>query len=267
MNQKISSTRVESPNPFSKEHFVIPALGFILALTVLLTDSNVTIFKALREALSPLGEPFWTGITLLGDALVGPLFLIPFLKNRPQLIWEGTLAALIATAFTHIIKPIAHVARPPAVLDLAVMGPRFLQGSFPSGHTTTAFTVLGLLVMVGVIRGFGPILLAFILAGLVGVSRIVAGVHWPADMLMGMAGGWLSAIFAIYLAQRWPRGGQGWPMRLQIALLVLIALFDLLSHDTGYASGMVLQRLVALLSLLWLAWDAIEAYYLKDSTA
>jgi hypothetical protein len=79
-----------------------------------------------------------------------------------------------------------------------------------------------------------------------------------------MAGGWLSAMSAIYLAQRWPRPGQGWAKRLQIGLLVLIALFDLLSHDTGYGAGIALQRLMAFLGLVWLAWDAIEAYYLKD---
>jgi len=264
MNQNFPLSQAQSVNPFRKEHCIVPAMGVILAMIVFLTDTNILIFQMIREALSPLDEPFWTGITLLGDALVGPLFLIPFLKERPRLIWEGTLAAVIATLFTHIIKPLAHVSRPPAILDLAVMGPRFLQGSFPSGHTTTAFTVLGLLVMVGVIRGFGPVFLAFLLATLFGISRIVAGVHWPEDVLIGMAGGWLSAMSAIYLAQRWPRPGQGWAKRLQIGLLVLIALFDLLSHDTGYGAGIALQRLMAFLGLVWLAWDAIEAYYLKD---
>jgi len=249
-----------SPN-FKWSNWVVPLMGLSMALVVFLTDSNIFILRVLREILAPLGEPFWTGITLLGDALVGPLFLIPFLKKRPQLIWEGTLAALIATIVTHVIKPLAHVARPPAVIDLAVMGPRFLQGSFPSGHTTTAFTVLGLLIMVGVVRGTWPAMLAFILAALVGISRIVAGVHWPADMLVGMSAGWLSAMLAIDLAQRWPSGGQGWPLRLQLGLLIMIALFDLLGHDTGYDSGIVLQRLIAFLAIFWLAWDAIEAYY------
>jgi len=266
MNQNIPVSEVVMLNPFRKEHFIVPLIAVFLAIIVFLTETNTLIFQIIREALFALDEPFWTGITLLGDAFVGPLFLIPFLKERPRLIWEGTLAALIATLFTHVIKPLAHVSRPPAILDLAVMGPRFLQGSFPSGHTTTAFTVLGLLIMVGVIRGLGPIVFSFLLAGLVGVSRIVAGVHWPLDVLIGMAGGWLSAIMAIYLAQRWPRAGEGWPMRLQMGLLVLIAVFDLLSHDTGYGAGIALQRLIAFIGLGWLAWDGIEAYYSMDST-
>jgi len=252
---------------FQKVHIVIPILAAGCAFYVLYSDTNIFLLKIVRNALSGLGEPFWMGITLLGDALVGPLFLVPFLKQRPRLVWEGTLAAIVATALTHMIKPLTHVARPPAILDLAVMGPRLMQGSFPSGHTTTAFTVLGLLIMLGLIRGFGPILMASLLAMVVGLSRIVAGVHWPADMLMGIAGGWVSAMLAMYLAQRWPKGGQGWPLRLQLALLVLIALFDLLGHDTGYGSGIMLQRVIALIALIWLAWDAFEGYYFNDNAA
>lgn len=236
-------------------------MGFTLAILVWVTEANVPILRGVQDVLSPLGEPFWAGMTLLGDALVGPLFLIPFIKMRPRILWEGTLAALVATAFTHILKPVLHIARPPAALDLVVIGPRFLQGSFPSGHTTTAFTVLGLLIMVGMIRGWGPIVLAFFVATVVGISRVVAGVHWPSDVFMGMAGGWLSAMCAIILAQRWPQGATGWPLRFQYVLLLTIAVFDLLGHDTGYGAGMMLQRLIAFLALMWLAWDAIEAYY------
>jgi len=253
--------------PIPIVHAVFPALALIAALVVFLTQTNLLAFQITQETLSPLGEPFWTGCTLLGDALVGPLFLIPFLKERPRLIWEGTLAATIATIFTHLIKPLAHVARPPVTLDIVVMGPRLMAGAFPSGHTTTAFAVLGLLVMVGVLRGFGPVSIGFMVAALVGLSRIVAGVHWPLDVLVGAAGGWVSAILAICLAERWSFGARTWPIRFQLLVLVLIAFYDLLMHDTGYPSGLVLQRLVALLGLLWLAWDAIEGYYLTDRTA
>jgi membrane-associated phospholipid phosphatase len=267
MRKQISSSLPVPLNPFQAQHWIVVVLGAILALTVWYSDSNVFILKMVQANLSGLGEPFWTGITLLGDALVGPLFLIPFLKRRPHLVWEGTLAALVATIMTHMIKPLTDVPRPPATLDLAVMGPRLMHGSFPSGHTTTAFTVLGLLVVLGLIRGLGPIVMASSLAVIIGLSRIVAGVHWPADMLMGIAAGWGSALIAIFLAQRWPKGGQGWPLRLQWGLLIGIALFDLLGHDTGYGSGVMLQRVVALIALLWLAWDAIEGYYSKDNTA
>ncbi len=67
------------------------------------------------------------------------------------------------------------------------------QFSFPSGHTSAAF-------MVASIAGFFiPVLLLPLLlwATLVGFSRVVLGVHFPTDTLVGMVLGVSVAIYSL----------------------------------------------------------------------
>ena len=225
-----------------------------LALAVLILGDNGTLFVLLRQALLPLGPVLWSTFTLLGDALVAPLLIIPFLRGRPGLIWEGTLAALLATLFTHGLKPLVHMPRPAGVIDgLQVIGPRLLAGSFPSGHTASAFTLAALLLLSGRL-GLPGAVVALLLASLVGLSRVVVGAHWPADVLAGAAGGWCCAALALALARRWTWGARPAMLRLQRLLLLGIALLDLVGHATGYPDGMWLQRGLALAGALWLAW-------------
>jgi len=67
------------------------------------------------------------------------------------------------------------------------------QFSFPSGHTSAAFMVATLLGYF--LPDLLPIL--YLWAALVGFSRVVLGVHFPSDTLMGMVLGVSTAIFSL----------------------------------------------------------------------
>jgi membrane-associated phospholipid phosphatase len=74
--------------------------------------------------------------------------------------------------------------------------------SFPSGHTLTAFSAAFLIRILFPCRPLWHAL-AFLLAILCGLSRVVLVQHWPADVLGGMVLGLLASFLV--------SGRAGWP--------------------------------------------------------
>lgn len=236
---------------------LLPLLVLLaLGLAVLALDLNLALELWLRSRLAFAGTTAWSAATLAGDALVTPLAIAPFLARRPRLGAEGMLAALLATVGVHVLKPLVHMPRPAAVIEgMVVIGPRLLAGSFPSGHTASAFTVLGLLVAAGQLRGWLPLVTGALLASLVGLSRVMVGAHWPADVLAGAALGWCCGWAAVWLLRKLPGAGRPALAGSCAGLLAVLAVFDLIGHDTGYPQGIWLQWAVALACLLVLGWQ------------
>lgn len=87
--------------------------------------------------------------------------------------------------------------RPFEVLGITSLFPENLLNSFPSGHTAFLFALGMALWFFN--RRWGTCYL--ILAAVVGVARVFAGVHWPVDILGGAAVGIISA-FLIQLLLR-----------------------------------------------------------------
>lgn len=106
---------------------------------------------------------------LLGFALERPVYFVlknAFKRNRPQQAIQN---------FRSVIMPSD-------------------QFSFPSGHTSAAFLVATM------VSYFFPGLtvLLYAWAVLVGFSRLVLGVHFPTDTLMGVVLGVGAAMFSLY---------------------------------------------------------------------
>ncbi|MGH2736310.1 MAG: phosphatase PAP2 family protein [Actinomycetota bacterium] len=90
-------------------------------------------------------------------------------------------------ALDNIVKPLVGRERP--VFDQLVGGN---GGSFPSGHataTTALLFALALYLAQGATRGARRRIWAAAVAGsvLMGVTRIYLGVHWPTDVIAGLA--------------------------------------------------------------------------------
>ncbi len=69
--------------------------------------------------------------------------------------------------------------------------------SFPSGHTSSAFTFAMAITMV--LKKKGVAIASFIFAFLMGVSRIYVGVHYPTDVIAGAFVGILYAIIGYFI--------------------------------------------------------------------
>ncbi|MBU1690438.1 MAG: phosphatase PAP2 family protein [Gammaproteobacteria bacterium] len=231
--------------------WLVPLLALASMAVLVASDSNRSLFLVLNGLGTLASDVLWQNLTVLGGTLAGLTLLAPLIGRRPDILWSLALAAIIATLWVHGLKDPIDALRPPAVIPpelLHIIGPAHHYGSFPSGHSTTIFTVAGILSLY--LRRSGLVWLVVAAALLVGLSRIAVGVHWPLDVLGGAFGGWLSAMLGTLLAQHWrwgvSRSGK-WILGLALAACPLALL---ISPDTSYPDAIILQRGLALVCLL-----------------
>ncbi len=222
--------------------WLIPLLCLLGFAAVAATGSNEALFRLLNR-LGPLtSDTLWASLTILGDTLVAIALAGLLARHRPDILWRLLLAAVFATLWVHGIKPLAEILRPLAVLgegQVHVIGHALRSGSFPSGHTATAFTLAGVFLLSGTPRWQAAALL--LMAVLAGISRAAVGAHWPLDLFAGAFGGWLAAVIGCRLADRWDWGVRPGPAR-GIRIFFLLCAVALLSlHDTGYPQAQWLQ--------------------------
>jgi membrane-associated phospholipid phosphatase len=230
--------------------WLVPLLALAGMAVLVASGTNRSLFLYLNGLTALANDVLWENLTVLGGTLAGLTLLAPLIGRRPDILWSLALAVILATLWVHGLKnPIDHV-RPPAVIPpelLHIIGPAHHYGSFPSGHSTTIFTVAGILSLH--LRRSALIWLVAA-ALLVGLSRIAVGVHWPLDVLGGAFGGWLSAVLGTLLAQRWHWGVSSSGKWIVGLALAACALALLIWPDTSYPNAILLQRGLALVCLL-----------------
>lgn len=216
--------------------------------------------SAANSTLSPW---LWANVTFVGDTLTALAVALVVAIRFPKVALVTLLAALLGGVAIQIIKYALALPRPPAVLapgEFTLIGPGIKSRSFPSGHTATAFLMMGVFTRAVSLPTTKVLLLA--LALLIGISRVAVGVHWPVDVMVGGAIGCIGA----YLALRWgDRMRQPlWALAL-IMLLMVVAALQLLVYDGGFEATAVTAPVLGVSSLLiagflafrrWRNWSA-----------
>jgi membrane-associated phospholipid phosphatase len=198
-----------SQNPIlNYKNFKI-ALVVSIALAALIL--GFSFFEGKNHAFlllnNDLGKPadfFFEYFTNMGDGLLWIAWLIVIFKTKRKYLLPLIISAFVfTTIFTQIFKYeiLPDEARPStAIADQSQI--HYVQGvtihsinSFPSGHTATAFTFVLLIALT--IKRRDVLLLAFIVALLVGYSRIYLGQHFPLDVGAGIIVAILSVSLSI----------------------------------------------------------------------
>ena len=137
------------------------------------------------KLLSTIGDPLVLGVIAL---VAGFLFWQRGLRLAPAL--APTVALAVSGASVAMTKAIVGRVRPPVSLHLV----RETDASFPSGHATDSAAVciaIALVLAVFVLRRPITRIVSLVagasLAGAIGTSRLILGVHWPSDVLAGLA--------------------------------------------------------------------------------
>ena len=114
-----------------------------------------------------------------------------------MLAFEVALGTLTLWLIVEFIKIIFRRSRPYNKLkDIRVVGSRARGNSFPSGHTSQSFFLATLLIHhfhVNVFLWWTIYLIAL----LVGITRIYVGMHYPRDVLGGAALGTATGLLAV----------------------------------------------------------------------
>jgi len=180
----------------------IELVGFDLPLARFVRSLHVVWLERMGDTAGTLGS----GAALV--ALSAVLLAVGYWYRRPvmqraglySLIAHG-ISALLAQALKHAI------GRPRPRLMHADAGfgwhPSFQAGldSFPSGHASASFALAT--VLARYFPAFGAI--AYGTAGLIAVSRVIRGSHYPTDVLAGLFLGLLVGHLVVHPWREWGR--------------------------------------------------------------
>lgn len=189
MRQKLYSTY----NPF----FLVPyVLWLVIGGILFMTFDKRALFAAVNTHYSDFGNWFMYYTTWLGEGWVITsivalsLILFPAFRNWWYLI-TASLCAGLPSALSQWMKHLHSTPRPlnffnkAAWIHIMPQWPVLMKNSFPSGHTTGAFSLMCFLsfMLPARYRPWGIVL--FFIALMVAYSRLYLAAHFYEDAYVG----------------------------------------------------------------------------------
>jgi len=204
--------------------FIFPSIILVLfgvfGLFIIETGDLVLYFNHDR---SELGTFVYAIITQLGEEFTYIILLFIGLLTAFRFAIMIPIIAILATIFSFGLKSFFQHPRPKIFFkDMIQAGEiQLIEGihtiggltSFPSGHTLSAFCILGFgAYMFSTNQRFGKWLqfICFLLAALVGFSRIYLFQHFLKDVTLGALLGTLLAIILAAICEKYNDGTGNW---------------------------------------------------------
>lgn len=163
---------------------------FLVGLIFLLLKGKTASFLVLNPFHESVLDLFFIVFTYLGDGIFAAavIILLMVLRRWPQ-AWQLLIAFLLSALMAQILKNVFSMPRPREVFNHGEYT-YFIEGithhgfsSFPSGHSTSVFTLATMLAIFEKNKKMNVFYLLIAVA--VGYSRIYLGQHFLTDVLMG----------------------------------------------------------------------------------
>ncbi|MEY3050472.1 MAG: hypothetical protein RLY31_257 [Bacteroidota bacterium] len=187
----------------SKTYFILMAWFLTVGGYLWISTDRVDAILYLNGVRNHAADQFFPFITRFGEVWLFALVALVALTYRIRLAVLVGLTGLSALVVSTGLKSYFQVDRPLAFFRQLGMDAQLqvIPGielhtgatSFPSGHTTAAFALYGLLA---IFSGAGPVRASglFVIALLVGISRVYLIQHFWADVYWGGLIGTLLAV-------------------------------------------------------------------------
>lgn len=200
-------TGLDLPRKAQPKHIALPAAALALLWLAMMIagagEIDGRLLALVYGADRPLVRDVARAFTFLGE---GPVLILISVAVAAWLLWRGSpRSGLVLVAVTlagrALIDAQKYGIRRLRPEDLEHLVP-VSSPAFPSAHAGNSMIVCLTIALV-LARGTGwrrPAIAAGVaLALLVGLSRVVLGVHWPSDV----AGGWAFGLLWVLLALPW----------------------------------------------------------------
>ncbi len=194
------------PNVLRGASIVAAGLALVLFAGVAIGRWPFAFDPAIERGLRQWGGPAWlphaaADVTALGGGTVLTIVVVVVAGLLlVQRHWLTAASVVLASATSgwavDLVKSQVQRARPELVPHLVPVS----GYSFPSGHATSSAVVyLTLAAVAGQVTPDRAVrrylmIVAILLVGAIGCSRVYLGVHWPSDVLVGWSFGTLWAL-------------------------------------------------------------------------
>jgi lipopolysaccharide/colanic/teichoic acid biosynthesis glycosyltransferase len=226
-------------------------LAFILLLVGFLNSyEKIEGHKLINSNWSEFQDSIFPAVTYIGDGAMAGLVILFLLFYKLRFAFMAMVSFALSAGITQFLK---QKIFPNSDRPFLEMWEYFHSGdghlvadvvmrrgnSFPSGHTTSAFSIFCLLTLITNKKWLGAVF--FLLAALAGFSRVYLSQHFAEDVLLGSLIGTGVTLIVVSLfqskktAQQWDKG------------LSLKRAFDLVSSIIVLIIGLPFFLIIALL--------------------
>ena len=245
----------------------IPVIPIALAAAIYFGEVQSSSFLFINRFTQLLPDTVWAWLTFFGNGWGVFAMAFPLLLLAPRLLTAGIFAGGFAAITSFSLKNFFDLPRPAGILldgSFYRIGEPLLNRALPSGHTLTAFAIASALYFSVDQSKRRPMLLIFVFASLIGLSRNAVGAHWLTDVLagagVGMWCGLLGATLAQHISDSQLSPKNLWPRVIAIAgaLSIYVHLTQIMDLELNLPLQYASITIIALTLILF-----IKAQFIK----